>query len=243
MKALVVLPTYNEAATIADVLRRIRSAAPEVDVLVVDDGSPDGTADLAEALNAEVGRVEIMRRPAKSGLGSAYRTGFRWGLNAGYDVLLEMDADLSHDPAAIPELLKAVEGGADIVIGTRYMPGGSIPDWPWHRRAISRAGSLYARKMLGITARDATSGFRAYHRRALEPLDHVWIRADGYAFQVEMTYRIERLGFPLAEVPITFRDRTLGKSKMSGMIVAEALFWVTAWGISDRLSGRRPPGL
>ena len=123
------------------------------------------------------------------------------------------------------------------------MPGGSIPDWPWHRRAISRAGSLYARKMLGITARDATSGFRAYHRRALEPLDHVWIRADGYAFQVEMAYRIERLGFQLAEVPITFRDRTLGKSKMSGMIVAEALFWVTAWGISDRLSGRRPPGL
>jgi dolichol-phosphate mannosyltransferase len=243
MKALVVLPTYNEAATIADVLRRIRSAAPEVDVLVVDDGSPDGTADLAEALNGEVGRIEIMRRPAKSGLGSAYRTGFRWGLNAGYDVLVEMDADLSHDPAAIPELLKAVEGGADFVIGTRYMPGGSIPDWPWHRRAISRAGSLYARKMLGITARDATSGFRAYHRRALEPLDHVWIRADGYAFQVEMAYRIERLGFQLAEVPITFRDRTLGKSKMSGMIVAEALFWVTAWGISDRLSGRRPPGL
>ena len=243
MKALVVLPTYNEAATIADVLRRVRSAAPEVDVLVVDDGSPDGTADLADALNAEVGHVEVMRRPVKSGLGSAYRTGFRWGLNAGYDVLMEMDADLSHDPAAIPDLLKAVEGGADIVIGTRYMPGGSIPDWPWHRRAISRAGSFYARKMLGITARDATSGFRAYHRRALEPLDHVWIRADGYAFQVEMTFRIERLGFQLVEVPITFRDRTLGKSKMSGMIVAEALFWVTAWGISDRLSGRRPPGL
>lgn len=240
-----VLPTYNEAANIAEVLRRIRAAAPDVHVLVVDDGSPDGTGDIAEAVNREAGgdRIEVLRRPAKSGLGSAYRTGFRHGLNGGYDVLVEMDADLSHDPAAIPDLLRAVEGGADIVIGTRYMPGGSIPDWTWHRRAVSRLGSLYARVLLGISARDATSGFRAYHRRALEPLDHVWIRADGYAFQIEMAYRIERLGFRLGEVPITFRDRTLGKSKMSGLIVAEALFWVTAWGVADRLTGRKPPGL
>lgn len=242
MKVLVVLPTYDEAANISEVLRRIRAAAREVDVLVVDDGSPDGTADLAEALAAELGGVEVMRRPAKSGLGSAYRDGFRTGLGQGYEALVEMDADLSHDPATLPDLIAAVAAGADLAIGTRYMPGGSIPDWPWHRRAISKIGNLYARTMLGISPRDSTSGFRCYHRRALEAIDLDSIRADGYGFQVEMAYCVERNGGKVTEVPIEFRDRTLGHSKMSGRIVAEALVLVTWWGVRDRIGRLRKTG-
>jgi dolichol-phosphate mannosyltransferase len=238
MKALVVLPTYNEAANIAEVLRRLRAAAAEVDVLVVDDGSPDGTAALAQALAAELGGIEVLNRPGKSGLGAAYREGFKRGLSGGYEVLLEMDADLSHDPAEVPNLLAAVEDGADLAIGTRYMPGGSIPDWPWHRRLISKVGNRYARTMLGITPRDATSGFRAYHRRALEKIDLLDVRADGYGFQVEMAYRVEGNGGSIVEVPICFRDRLLGKSKMSSRIVAEALLLVTWWGLRDRFRGR-----
>jgi len=234
VKTLVVLPTFNEAANIADVLRRIRAAAADVDVLVVDDSSPDGTADLAEALEAELGGIEVLRRPVKSGLGSAYREGFRAGLDQGYEALVEMDADLSHDPATLPDLIAAVADGADLAIGTRYMPGGRIPDWPWYRRAISRTGNLYARTILGISPRDSTSGFRCYHRRALEAIDLDTVRADGYGFQVEMAYLVERNGGTIAEVPIEFRDRTLGHSKMSGRIVAEALLLVTWWGLRDR---------
>ncbi|MGH9041070.1 MAG: polyprenol monophosphomannose synthase [Acidimicrobiia bacterium] len=241
MKTLVVLPTYNEAANIAEVLRRIRAAASDVDVLVVDDSSPDGTADLAQALAPELGGIELLRRPAKSGLGSAYREGFRAALGQGYEAVVEMDADLSHDPATLPDLIAAVAGGADLAIGTRYMPGGRIPDWPWHRRAISRAGNLYARLLLGISPRDATSGFRCYHRRTLEAIDLGSVRADGYGFQVEMAYRVERNGGTIAEVPIVFRDRALGHSKMSGRIVAEALILVTFWGLRDRARRFRPP--
>jgi dolichol-phosphate mannosyltransferase len=243
MKTLVVLPTYNESATIAEVLRRIRASATEtVDVLVVDDGSPDGTADVVEAVAGEIGGVEVLRRPGKSGLGSAYREGFKIGLGRGYEALVEMDADLSHDPSALGDLLAELDGGADLVIGTRYMPGGRIPDWPWHRRAISRAGNLYARWMLGLSARDATSGYRAYHRRALERINLTAVRADGYGFQVEMAYKVERAGGILAEVPIEFRDRTLGRSKMSSRIVVEALALVTWWGISARWRARRKRG-
>ena len=212
MKTLVVLPTYNESATIAEMLRRIRASARRdgsIDVLVVDDNSPDGTADLAEALAAELGGIEVLRRPGKAGLGSAYREGFKVGLAQGYEALVEMDADLSHDPSVLGDLLAELDGGADIVIGTRYMPGGRIPDWPWHRRAISRAGNLYARSMLDLSARDATSGYRAYHRRALERINLTAVRADGYGFQVEMAYKVERAGGLLAEVPIEFHDRTL----------------------------------
>ena len=240
MKTLVVLPTYNESATIAEVLRRIRASATDtVDVLVVDDGSPDGTADLAEALAAEMGRIEVLRRPAKAGLGSAYREGFKIGLGRGYEALVEMDADLSHDPSVLGALLAELDSGADIVIGTRYMPGGKIPNWPWHRRAISRAGNLYARWMLGLSARDATSGYRAYHRRALERINLTAVRADGYGFQVEMAYKVERAGGILAEVPIEFSDRVLGRSKMSSRIVVEALVLVTWWGLSGRYRARR----
>src|SRR5256885_10596042 len=178
MKTLVVLPTYNESATVAEVLRRIRAPAPPggtgvasvdhpIDVLVVDDPSPDGTADLAQALADELGGIEVLRRPRKSGLGSAYREGFKLGLARGYEALVEMDADLSHDPSVLGDLLAELDGGADLAIGTRYMPGGKIPDWPWPRRAISRAGNVYARRMLGLAARHATSGSLAVHRRAL----------------------------------------------------------------------------
>src|SRR5687768_23206 len=240
MKTLVVLPTYNESATVAEVLRRIRASATHtIDVLVVDDNSPDGTADIAQALADELGGIEVLRRPNKAGLGSAYREGFKVGLAQGYEALVEMDADLSHDPSVLADLLAEIEGGADIVIGTRYMPGGSIPDWSWHRRAISRIGNLYARWMLGLDARDATSGYRAYHRRALERINLTAVRADGYGFQIEMAYKVVRAGGTLAEVPIEFHDRTLGRSKMSSRIVVEALVLVTWWGISARVRDRR----
>jgi dolichol-phosphate mannosyltransferase len=243
MKTLVVLPTYNESATIAEVLRRIRaSATHSIDVLVVDDNSPDGTADLAQALADELGGIDVLRRPAKAGLGSAYREGFKLGLAQGYEALVEMDADLSHDPSVLADILGELEGGADIVIGTRYMPGGRIPDWSWHRRAISRAGNLYARWMLGFDARDATSGYRAYHRRALERVNLTAVRADGYGFQIEMAYKVLHAGAVLAEVPIEFRDRTLGRSKMSSRIVVEAFVLVTWWGVKDRLRARRKKG-
>ena len=235
MRVLVLVPTYNEIENIESVLRRTRAALPDADVLVIDDGSPDGTADRAEKLEADLGGIEVLRRAAKSGLGSAYRAGFRIGLARGYDVMIEMDADLSHDPDALPELVAAVAAGADLAIGSRYVRGGEIPDWTWVRRAISRGGCQYARVMLGLSVHDVTAGFRAYHRRTLEaiPLDRV--RADGYGFQVEMTYLTERNGGRIVEIPITFRDRTLGRSKMSMRIVAEAFMLVTAWALRDRV--------
>jgi glycosyltransferase involved in cell wall biosynthesis len=244
VRVLVLLPTYNEIENIEDVLRRARAALPDADILVIDDGSPDNTADRAEKLDVELGGIEVLRRSAKSGLGSAYRAGFRVGLARGYDVMIEMDADLSHDPAVLPELVAAVEHGADLAIGSRYVAGGSIPDWKWARRAISRVGCWYARTVLGLDVRDATAGFRAYHRRALEHLALESVRADGYGFQVEMTYLTQRHGGRIVEVPITFRDRTLGRSKMSTRIVVEALVLVTWWGFRDRvltaLRRRRP---
>jgi dolichol-phosphate mannosyltransferase len=237
MRVLVLLPTYNEIENIEEVLRRTRAALPEADVLVIDDGSPDGTADRAEKLDVELGGIEVLRRATKAGLGSAYRTGFRVGLARGYDVMIEMDADLSHDPAVLPELVAAIGAGADLAIGSRYVPGGSIPDWKWARRAISRGGCLYARSVLGLSVHDATAGFRAYERGILRriPLDSV--RADGYGFQVEMTYLTERAGGEVVERPITFRDRTLGRSKMSMRIVVEAFVLVTWWGLRDRSRG------
>ena len=243
MKTLVVLPTYNESATVAEVLRRIRASATHtIDVLVVDDNSPDGTADIAQALADELGGIDVLRRPRKSGLGSAYREGFKVGLARGYEALVEMDADLSHDPSVLADLLAEIEAGADLVIGTRYMPGGSIPDWSWHRRAISRIGNLYARWMLGLDARDATSGYRAYHRRALERVNLTAVRADGYGFQIEMAYKVLHGGAVLAEVPIAFHDRTHGSSKMSSRIVVEALVLVTWWGLRGRIRARRKKG-
>ncbi len=239
----VIVPVYNERNTVAEVLRRIRASATHtIDVLVVDDSSPDGTGDLARALADELGGIEVLRRPGKAGLGSAYREGFKLGLARGYEALVEMDADLSHDPSVLGDLLAEIDAGADIVIGTRYMPGGRIPDWGWYRRAISRAGNLYARWMLGLDARDATSGYRAYHRRALERINLTAVRADGYGFQIEMAYKVLHAGAVLAEVPIEFRERTLGRSKMSSRIIVEAFVLVTWWGVKRRLRARRKKG-
>jgi dolichol-phosphate mannosyltransferase len=238
VRTLVVLPTYEEAANIAEVLERLRAAAPDVEVLVVDDGSPDGTADLADAIGAELGQIEVMRRPGKAGLGSAYRAGFALGLERGFEALVEMDSDLSHDPAALPTLLDAVEHGADLAIGSRYIPGGSIPNWSWHRRALSRWGNRYAAAVLGLHVHDATSGYRAYSAVAMKSIDLAGVRADGYGFQIEMAYQVARTGGTVREVPISFTDRIRGASKMSGRIIVEALLLVTWWGVRDRLLRR-----
>ncbi len=235
MRVLVVLPTYQESANIEEVLRRVRSAVPAASVLVVDDSSPDGTADIAQQIGDEIGLVEVLKRPSKSGLGSAYRDGFRQGLTDGFDVLVEMDSDLSHDPAALPQLLAAIDEGSDLVIGSRYVPGGSIPDWSWHRRALSRWGNRYAALVLGIEVADATSGYRAYRSEMIAKVDFHTVKADGYGFQIEMAYRVVTAGGSVAEVPISFTDRLRGTSKMSGRIVVEALILVTWWGIRDRL--------
>jgi dolichol-phosphate mannosyltransferase len=242
VKPLIVLPTYNEAENIVEVLDRTRDAVPEADVLVIDDGSPDGTADLAERWGAaHGGGLTVLRRPAKAGLGSAYRAGFTLGLGQGYDALIEMDSDLSHDPASLPALLNAVDSGADLAIGSRYVPGGAIPDWPKHREYLSRSGSLYARLMLGLQVRDATSGFRCYAGPMLSRIDLDAISADGYGFQIEMAYAVARRGGRVVEVPISFTDRVRGTSKMSGRIVVEALVLVTWWALRDRVLRRGRP--
>ncbi len=240
MRALVVLPTYQEAENIAEVLRRLRAAAPTADVLVVDDSSPDGTAAMAKAVAAELGQIDVLIRPGKSGLGSAYRAGFSEGMARGYDILVEMDSDLSHDPARLPALLRAVEAGADLAVGSRYVPGGLIPNWPVHRRFLSRAGNRYAASVLGLAVRDATSGFRAYRADALRRIDLSSVRADGYGFQIEMAYRVATAGGEIVELPIEFVDRERGTSKMSFRIIAEALALVTWWGVRDRVLRRRP---
>jgi len=236
MDVLVVLPTYNESENIDHVLRRIRAAVPAATVLVVDDGSPDGTADLAEILGKELGQVEVMRRAGKSGLGSAYRAGFRWGLDHGFDACIEMDADLSHEPEALPTLVAPLESGTELVIGSRYIPGGVIPNWAWHRRLLSRGGNLYASALLGLGVADATAGFRCYAAPLLERLDLDAVRAEGYGFQIEMTYESRKAGAAILEVPIRFVDRVEGESKMSAFIVVEALGLVTLWGV-QRLFG------
>jgi len=236
MRALIVLPTYEEAENIAEVLRRVRVAAPDADVLVVDDSSPDGTAAIAKEAGDDLGNVEVMVRPGKSGLGSAYQAGFAEGLRRGYAALVEMDSDLSHDPAVLPALIAALAGGADLAIGSRYVPGGSIPHWPLHRRSLSRWGNRYAAWLLSLDVRDATSGFRAYRAEILSRVDLETVRADGYGFQIEMAYRVARAGGSVVELPIQFLDRTHGHSKMSSTIVAEALVLVTWWGLRDRVS-------
>ena len=240
MRTLIVLPTFNEADNIVEVLQKLRAVVPAASVLVVDDASPDGTADLVEEVAEQIGDVSVMRRPAKSGLGSAYREGFRRGLSVGYDVMVEMDSDLSHDPAALPSLLSAVADGAALARGSRYIPGGSIPDWSWYRRALSRWGNRYAAAVLGIDVKDATSGYRAYRAEALTNIDFHTVQADGYGFQVEMAYRVLASGGRIVEVPISFTDRVRGESKMSGRIVIEALVLVTWWAIRDRVLRIRP---
>ncbi len=205
MDVLVVLPTYNESLNIGRVVRRIRKALPAATVLVVDDGSPDGTADIAEQIGKELGNIEVLRRHAKSGLGSAYRAGFRWGLDRGFDVCVEMDADLQHEPESLPDLVAPLAQGHGLVIGSRYVTGGSIPDWTWHRRLLSRGGNIYASLLLGLGVTDSTAGFRAYSASVLESIDLERIRAEGYGFQIEMTYQAKRAGASVVEIPIRFR--------------------------------------
>lgn len=242
LRPLIVLPTYNEAENVAEILRRVRAVAPQAGVLVVDDSSPDGTADIARAAARELGgAIELLSRPRKSGLGSAYRDGFKWGRQRGFDVLVEMDSDFSHDPADIPRLLKAIDDGADLAIGSRYVPGGEIPHWPWHRRALSKYGNRYSSAMLGLDIRDLTAGYRAYRGEILDRIDIDAVRAEGYGFQVEMSYFVAEAGGRTVEIPIKFVDRVRGTSKMSSSIVIEAMVLVTWWGIRDRVLRRRRP--
>lgn len=237
-RVLVVIPTYEEAANIELIVDRLRAAVPEADALIVDDGSPDGTGDIADKLSAADGRVHVMHRAAKAGLGAAYIAGFRWTLERGYDVVVEMDADGSHAPEELPRLLSALRS-ADLVLGSRWVPGGAVRNWPRGRRLLSQGGNLYTRLALRMPLRDATGGFRAYRCDVLAELPLDTISSQGYCFQVDLAWQTWRAGFRVVEVPITFTERARGMSKMSSAIVAEALWRVTWWGLSNRSRGAR----
>jgi dolichol-phosphate mannosyltransferase len=221
-RAVVCLPTYDERENIEPILEAILAAAPEVDVLVIDDNSPDGTGELADAFAAREPRVKVLHRAGKQGLGKAYLAGFAWALERGYGLVLEMDADFSHDPSYLPVML-AKARDADLVLGSRYVPGGGTENWGLGRKLLSRGGSLYARTILGIPVRDLTGGFKCFRREVLEAIDLPSVECSGYSFQIELTYRALRRGFTVAEVPIVFVDRRVGHSKMSRRIVLEAL--------------------
>jgi len=238
-KVLVIIPTHQEADNIVTVITRILAAVPGVHVLVVDDASVDGTPDLAEELDAGRGQISVIRRNNKDGLGNAYRVGFAWGLERDFDILCEIDADLSHDPAVLPELISPVALGAQLAIGSRYIPGGAIVGWPRKRLALSRWGNRYVALMLGLAINDATAGFRAFDANIIRKCDLVGTRSDGYMFQVETTYRLVRTGSRIVEIPIVFTERQLGHSKMKSSIVKEALWLVTKWGLRDMLTRRR----
>ncbi len=235
---LVVLPTYNEAGTIELILDRLRASAPDLDVLVVDDGSPDGTGDIADKFAEHDDHVSVLHRPAKAGLGAAYRAGFAWGMDRQYDILVEMDADGSHLPEQIPRLLQALPD-ADLVLGSRWVSGGRVVNWPRRRVLLSRGGNLYTRWALGVGLHDATGGFRVFRRTTLEGIDVATVTSQGYCFQIELARRTVERGFRVVEVPITFVEREQGESKMSGEIVREALVRVTQWGLAHRLAQAR----
>jgi dolichol-phosphate mannosyltransferase len=236
---LVVVPTYNEVDNLESILERLRTSVPAVHVLVVDDGSPDGTGELAEKLATGDTRVHVLRRSAKTGLGAAYMAGFRWALERGYDVVVEMDADGSHAPEQLPLLLDALTG-ADLVLGSRYVPGGEVADWPVHRLLLSRAGNRYTRWALRLPLSDATGGYRAARTTLIDRLPFDDVASQGYCFQVDWAWRAVRAGARVTEVPITFTERAFGRSKMSGSIVREALVRVTVWGLQDRLADWLP---
>jgi dolichol-phosphate mannosyltransferase len=235
MRTLVIIPTYLEAENIAEMLWQIRGTVPHVDILVVDDSSPDGTADIAKAAAEELDQIDVLVRPDKAGLGGAYRAGFEHAFDHDYEVVVQMDADFSHDPASLPDLLAEVDSGADIAIGSRYVKGGVIPHWPVLRRLLSRVGNFYASTVLGLGVRDATAGFRAYRADVLRSIETGATKATGYGFQLELSYRAQRLGADIVEVPITFNDRVRGVSKMSWHIIGEAMSLVTWWGFRDRV--------
>lgn len=225
MKTLIIIPTYNEYENLQPLLRSIFSYAPNADILIVDDNSPDGTGELADQLHKDDSRIQVIHRTGKLGLGTAYVTGFKYAISHGYDAAFEMDADFSHDPQYLPNFLQAIEN-ADLVIGSRYIPGGATPNWSLTRRLISGCGNIFARFMLGIPVHDCTAGYRCYRREVLESIDLDSIQSQGYAFQVELAYRVMKRGFVIVETPIVFLDRRVGKSKMSRQIVAEAFLYV-----------------
>jgi len=233
MRTLVIIPTYNEREALPVQLAAVREAVPDVDVLVADDNSPDGTGEWADAVAAVDSQVHVLHRPAKAGLGAAYIEGFGWALAHGYEVVVEMDADGSHRAVDLPALLEAI-AGADLVIGSRWIPGGSVVNWPWRRKFLSVNANRYVRLAMGLHVHDATAGYRAYRAQALRGLDLGDVESQGYCFQVDMTWRVIQQGGRVAEVPITFVERELGVSKMSGTIIREALVKVTVWGAQRR---------
>ncbi|HSF26098.1 MAG TPA: polyprenol monophosphomannose synthase [Actinomycetes bacterium] len=232
-RVLVVIPTYDERDNLAPIVARVRAAVPQAHLLVVDDASPDGTGELADALAREDTQVHVLHRAGKAGLGAAYLHGFSWGFDHDFQVLVEMDADGSHQPEQLPALLEAL-ADADLVLGSRWVPGGEVVNWPTRRRLISRGGTTYARLALGVPLHDITGGFRAFRRTTLEALDLHDVASQGYCFQVDLAWRAVRRGLRVVEVPITFVERERGASKMSGAIVREALVRVTGWGLAHR---------
>ncbi|MBD8506826.1 polyprenol monophosphomannose synthase [Hoyosella sp. G463] len=236
-RTLVIIPTYNERDNIGIIIERLHSALPHVHALIVDDGSPDGTGQLADELAAadEKGRIHVMHRTEKNGLGAAYIAGFGWGLDRDYEVLVEMDADGSHAPEQLHRLLDQIDGGYDLVLGSRYVRGGTVVNWPKRRQWLSRGGNIYSRLALGAPLKDITGGYRAFRRKVLEKLSLDAVESHGYCFQVDLAWRTMQAGFTVTEVPITFTERERGESKMSGNIVREALLKVTQWGIRYRI--------
>lgn len=220
-------------------LREVRSSLPDANILVVDDSSPDGTAKIAQEVGEECGSIDLVVRDVKEGLGPAYRAGFRWGIARGFEAFIEMDSDFSHDPTALPSLVAPLTEGADVVIGSRYVPGGAIPDWKLSRRLISRFGNLYAKWLLGFDVEDSTAGFRAYTATILDRIDLDSVTASGYGFQIEMTYRAQQAGAVIREVPIRFVDRVDGESKMSSSVVVEAFSLVSRWGVQRIILRKR----
>jgi dolichol-phosphate mannosyltransferase len=236
-RVLVITPTYNERENLHAFLDALFAVAPQVDVLIVDDSSPDGTGALADEVAARDPRVHVRHRAGKLGLGTAYLEGFQWALDQAYDVVFEMDTDLSHDPRYVPEFIRAIEAGADVVIGSRNIPGGGVEGWGPGRHFVSKGGSVYARTILGLDVRDLTSGYKAFTRDALQRIDLGGVKSNGYSFQIELTYRAVLRGMRVAEVPILFVDRRAGASKMSRKIFAEAV--VMVWKLRlDALRGR-----
>lgn len=239
-RTLVIIPTFNELENLPLILGRVHRARPDVHVLVVDDSSPDGTGELAdEHARADPDRIYVMHRVAKDGLGAAYLAGFAWGLARKYAVLVEMDADGSHAPEQLYRLLEAIDNGADLAIGSRYVEGGTVRNWPWRRLVLSKTANTYSRLLLGVGIHDITAGYRAYRREALEKLDLATVDSKGYCFQIDLTWRTISNGFTVVEVPITFTERELGVSKMSGSNIREALTKVARWGIGGRLDRAR----
>jgi len=236
---LVIIPTYNERENLASIVGRLLTAVPQAHVLVADDSSPDGTGNLADELAAADGRVHVLHRSEKIGLGAAYIAGFRWGLQRHYQVIVEMDADGSHAPEQLPLLLSRIDAGDDLVLGSRYVPGGSVVNWPKRRYFLSRGANLYSRLALGVQIKDITGGYRAYRRVVLEALPLDAVASQGYCFQVDLAWRAVQQGFTVVEVPITFTEREMGESKMSGRVVREALLLIPRWGVRDRVQRLR----